>query len=458
MQTVNFNCPHCGNLMAVGTNLLGRNVRCPHCKTVVRAPAAPGDPPPPPPPPAPPPVHVPQFNLPEQTEHHESIFGERHEEDVFGTEPMKPAVPPPVSLPGPPPTRSPALQETVGLTEPIRVPRPGPIPEYEPLPDDPPPRPWDGPAAPGDTADDRDDSPALRAPPEEAASRRYQARAPRAEGPAAAGTFAWLLLGYGAFITLVAAFFAYQYFAGGSSRHPFEAIPDVYGQYEKANRRQTSFQGFPDPKADVPPQLRVKLGGELAVGDLQVRPVSVERQVLRLVQKKPAEGDEPESRPLAKTTLVLKLHVKNLSADTSFHPNDPAFNRAHYRPVDKVVPYTALEFRSRFHYGPLPWPPEPEYEDAYLVGFGLEKDARPLAPGAEADVFVAVAAPGSRPDANQFEGVIDQLGRNDLPAADPFLWRVQLRRGLVKGPADGTEVEMSATTVIGVVFAAGDVK
>src|SRR5947209_7491787 len=39
MQTVNFNCPFCGKLMAVGLNLLGRNVRCPHCKQVVQAPA-----------------------------------------------------------------------------------------------------------------------------------------------------------------------------------------------------------------------------------------------------------------------------------------------------------------------------------------------------------------------------------------------------------------------------------
>src|SRR3954468_9413454 len=97
MQTVNFNCPHCGNLMAVGTNLLGRNVRCPHCKQVVRAPAAVGDaagvqgpaPQAPPLTPAPPP----QFKVQTPTEHHESIFGERHDEDVFGSEPLRPTMP-----------------------------------------------------------------------------------------------------------------------------------------------------------------------------------------------------------------------------------------------------------------------------------------------------------------------------------------------------------------------------
>src|SRR5215211_4501921 len=125
MQTVNFNCPHCGNLMAVGTNLLGRNVRCPHCKQVVRAPAAAGDQPAgqasapqaPPLTPHPPP----QFRVPAPGEHHESIFGERHDEDLFGSEPLKPrmpvetvAAPPPLPEPvyAPPPPPTPAYEET----------------------------------------------------------------------------------------------------------------------------------------------------------------------------------------------------------------------------------------------------------------------------------------------------------------------------------------------------------
>jgi DNA-directed RNA polymerase subunit RPC12/RpoP len=40
MQTVNFNCSSCAKTMAVGLNLLGRNVRCPHCKQVIQAPAS----------------------------------------------------------------------------------------------------------------------------------------------------------------------------------------------------------------------------------------------------------------------------------------------------------------------------------------------------------------------------------------------------------------------------------
>src|SRR5438105_13368905 len=38
MQTMNFQCGRCGNLMAVSTDFLGQQVRCPHCQQVVLAP------------------------------------------------------------------------------------------------------------------------------------------------------------------------------------------------------------------------------------------------------------------------------------------------------------------------------------------------------------------------------------------------------------------------------------
>jgi hypothetical protein len=459
MQTVNFNCPHCGNLMAVGTNLLGRNVRCPHCKQVVRAPAAPneGAPAPPPPPSQPPaqpdtiPTPVPQFKLPEQTEHHESIFGERHEEDVFGSEPLKPAVPPPVAPP-PPPAPPPYLQETVGITAEAPPPRSAPPPEYEPFPQD---QPYQPP-----TRRNREPEPQGRTDEtpiedEDEAPRRYASRAPREE-PAATGAFAWILLTYGALITIVAGFFAFQYFTGGPSKDRYDIIPDVYGQYEKANRRQVSLKGLPDPKGELPPELRVKLGGELTIGDLQVRPVAVERRhrLMRMV-KRAVEGDL--EREYGAEALVLTLHVKNLSNDTTFHPNDPAFNRA----FDKAMPmpYTALEFRNEMHYGPLPWPPEAGTDDEFIVGFGLEKDAPSLAPGAEGDVFVAVAPRGSKLDVRNLGTLLTDSGwKNNVATTEPFLWRVQLRRGIVKAEVDGNPVEISATAVIGVAFTAADVK
>lgn len=99
MQTVNFNCSHCKKLMAVGLTLLGRNVRCPHCKQVVQAPATAGA--------NPPPVATqtrsptsPSFQpAPPPVESQESIFGETHDDDLFGTKQPK------VRMPGeaPPP-------------------------------------------------------------------------------------------------------------------------------------------------------------------------------------------------------------------------------------------------------------------------------------------------------------------------------------------------------------------
>src|SRR5262245_1267757 len=71
MQTANFQCGSCGNVMAVGTEFLGQQVRCPHCQQVVVAPPAPA--------PAPSPF---QLSPPGE---HEDIFSPKSDhEDVFG--------------------------------------------------------------------------------------------------------------------------------------------------------------------------------------------------------------------------------------------------------------------------------------------------------------------------------------------------------------------------------------
>src|SRR2546429_89822 len=53
MSTHTFPCPFCGRRMGVGPELLGKAVRCPHCKQTVHAPTTNPTPPPPPPPPPP---------------------------------------------------------------------------------------------------------------------------------------------------------------------------------------------------------------------------------------------------------------------------------------------------------------------------------------------------------------------------------------------------------------------
>ena len=441
-QTVNFHCPHCGNLMAVGTNLLGRNVRCPHCKQVVRAPAAAGDQPAgamaapqaPPLTPAPPP----QFKVPGQGEHHESIFGERHDEDLFGSEPLKPRMPVETVTPPPPPP------------EPAYTPPP---PTFEETPPDvPPPAPPDHSSAPPEIHD------SLHPPEdhEEPADLGYRpGPAPRTES---AGTpaFAWILLAYSVLITAVAGVLAYLYLtAGAKGDHPYKAIPDFYGKYEKAtgaeNRKQLAFQGLPEPTLDVPPDLRVKLGEELTVGAIRVRPEAVVQQAVELVRENAARENSVRG---AGQGLILTLNVKNVSTNTTLHPDDPAFSRA-LQP-NQPAPYTALQIGRDYYYGPFVWPPEPDIKDAYLKGFRPSDE--PLRPGEERDVSIPVAPRGlataGRESAVQaLES--DRNKRQDLT----LLWRVQLRRGLVKATTDdGREVDVSATTVIGVEFKPDQIK
>jgi phage FluMu protein Com len=435
MQTVNFNCPHCGNLMAVGTNLLGRNVRCPHCKQVVRAPAGPGEAPAPPAappmtPPPPPQAPLPSFNVPKPTEHHESIFGERHDEDVFGSEPPKPtfASNPPVSLP-------PTLEET-HFTPPPPLPAPQPNANadtltYEsPAPGFAPPI-EERPTPPGNEVREED--------------RGYRPRPARESAPATPA-FVWIILIYAALMTIAAGFFGFQYFTSDSNKgdHPFRAMPDVIREFDPAKKRQVSFKGMPDPKLEVPADLRVKLDGELTVGDLKVVPTSIEKQKIECTTQ---YVDKPDLSRGVGQSLVLTLRVKNVSTDTVFIPNDPAFIRAPHE--KQPAPYTGLQIKRDFFYGPFGWPPDASVTREFVVG--QEADDKPLAPGEERDTWVTAAPWGIRTASVDVLRTVNDL--IEKKSTENLLWRVQLRRGIIKAKkAGGEEIDVSATTVIGVEF------
>jgi hypothetical protein len=156
----------------------------------------------------------------------------------------------------------------------------------------------------------------------------------------------------------------------------------------------------------------------------------------------------------ASSGLALTLEVKNVSAGTTLHPNDPAFNRAFDK--DQPPPYTALQIDRQFYYGPFAWPMPPDTKDNYLVGY--EMPQQPLGPGQGQVTYVTVAPTGLRAAGNR--NAVDDLNelrkRNENPT---LLWRVQLRRGFVKAKADdGRDVDVSATTVIGVEFTVNDVR
>src|SRR5262245_25025218 len=70
MQTVNFKCGHCGQVMAVGRDNLGQQVRCPHCQQIVMAPVSDS--------PAPAPLGPSPFG---GLNEHEDIFTQKKETD-----------------------------------------------------------------------------------------------------------------------------------------------------------------------------------------------------------------------------------------------------------------------------------------------------------------------------------------------------------------------------------------
>jgi len=394
---------------------------------------------------------MPQFSLPTQVEHHESIFGERHDEDVFGSEPPKPVMPSAPTPPAPPPPLPYQLAETVSvnavLPPPIPpVPTSQTIPEYEAM------RAGTldfAPAAGGALEQHpREDRPST---PSERQDYGYRSRPIRDEAPGTPA-FAWILLAYGAVITIVAGFFGFHYFTSGDKgAHPYKAMPDVLRQYDPAKKPQVSFQGLPDPKLEVPPDLRVKLGGELTVGDLKVQPLHVEKMYPEVTTKYVTDPDK--TRPIGKQTIVMTLRVKNVSADTTFYPNDPAFNRAADPKQEQPAPYTGLQIDQQFYYGMFKWPSDPGTVSEFVVGH--EADQQPLKPGEERDTWAVVAPAGMR--AAGSNDIMRELGA--LAINHPMLWRVQLRRGLVTMTDEsGKDVEVSATTVIGVEFTPSEIK
>ena len=106
METVNFQCGHCRQLLAVSKQHLGQQVRCPHCQQVVVAPPPESAPAPSPPAPPPPPLHdfldSPfGFHQPPREET-DSIFSAPAESDnLFGAAPSAHVEMPPAATPLP---------------------------------------------------------------------------------------------------------------------------------------------------------------------------------------------------------------------------------------------------------------------------------------------------------------------------------------------------------------------
>jgi hypothetical protein len=174
--------------------------------------------------------------------------------------------------------------------------------------------------------------------------------------------------------------------------------------------------------APLPDRLITPLGKPLRIGDLEILPEAVYRQVVSVH----VEGyAKPE--PCEYPSLVLRLKLRNVSSNVAFQPMDAYFNRRWDWKKGGQPPLTMLELPEngrtvRFYGGPAnyPLPPRSAAEG---------EKSREWVQGSNAD---RVLNPGE-----EMEGIVCTDG-DDKEAVDAIdnhrgklLWRVHLRRGVL---------------------------
>jgi hypothetical protein len=439
MQTVSFYCPHCKNLMGVGTDLLGQQVQCPSCRAMVIAPET-----------AEPMV---SFDGP-KLEHHESIFSEHQDEDLFGSAKPNIEIPPAAEPPAnesrfaaypPDMPQSEAGEMTVAAESPVIDVPPSDAPVLAPdhwptasepeSPEPPPPPSWEPQAE------------SINWAPSESDAAEVQAlrRAPMPEHRKGANLLLTILAPYAVVMTAVAGWYFYRATYPPADQHPMANIPDIFAQYEPATRHRLNrgVAGMPAIDAPLPAGLLVRLGETIAVGDLEVTP---ERVAVGPLKVHTVLADDSETTTdLPGQALILRLRVRNRSSDVYFHPTDPVFDRLYDRRQGSAKPYTQLIAGNYHSYGGAidvlgtNWQKvKRKYVD------GQEYDDKPLPPGEDRHTVVVT-------DPQDTEALAAVRGQS---GGEPITWRVQLRRGLTTFRGQ----ELSTCAVIGVQFSASDVK
>lgn len=441
MQTINFQCGHCRNVMGVGAAYLGKQVRCPHCQQVVLAPmqaptaaaagvSLPNRPPSSPTVPAPP--------TPAKEEAPDSIFGEHVDDDLFSAPPKsKVELPPPPSPPPPPPNMP--LEPTV-FQVPVFGPQAstapsgfGSSPQLNALQPAPPyPAAVAAPAETAAPAAEADAGPAIQAP-----------TLGRPDGGMLMTSVFLVLVAYSLLTTFIILLLLWKIYTTKET-HPLEMLPDLGNPPSK--RVGTP---FPEPLAiksyervaantPLPPHLITTLGNPLQIGDLEVTPLRVEQK--RVLFKYRLGSFKSELAP--EESLVLQLQLKNISKNSEFRPVDLAFD--HFwkdgQHPQNTMPYTYLEVAGKRFCSPLKWNPAAARKLPVHVGQdefveGQEEGNKILLPGEQMKTVI-VTDPGDN---------VPQALRNHR---GKLLWRVQLRRGLV----ELNNKLYSATAVIGVEF------
>src|SRR5437016_13554282 len=365
MPAITFQCGNCKNLMAVEDNLLGQQVRCPHCQQVVVVPEST--------PSAPPlaeparaavsdlpafssfPVDFPSMPQASATPHHEEdiFMSPAHaSDDLFGGVGLQPKV---VMPPEPTDEQTRTTlwaSEGVGggeATADVQNP-PGaevispPPAETEPLV--PPSSDW--PEAPLS-------APISELPVEAPGGDLTRQAARRAKSESLFTTYLIIfLIPYAIFVTGVAAYF-YLRMLDMQQRapHPLEYLRDS-GENPPAKRGSSSVFESISPDPNLPPKLQVALGQSLTIGDLQIQPLKIERRKLTIC----SENRNLRPQESAHDALVLTLRLRNTSNDVFFTPTDPVFDRQWKEEYGSGRPYTLLEMGgNKFFGGPIQWRP-----------------------------------------------------------------------------------------------------
>jgi hypothetical protein len=215
--------------------------------------------------------------------------------------------------------------------------------------------------------------------------------------------------------------------------HPLEALPDQ-GDNKGAThgKGSSSSDRLPKPDQDLPGKLKVELGHSLRLGDIEVTPLKIEHRRIQFQEGAVVDPTEQE-------TLALELRLRNISDDVYFKPLDPYFDRRWSQAkTTGIMPYGFLTVDKKNYFGPLDWQPRGLNRSRVVVK-GQDHNTE-LKPGEEMTTFLCTDPEDRVPAALK-------------KAKGPFLWRVQVRRGLVKVG----DKEVSATAVVGVPFNTQDV-
>ncbi len=491
MQTVNFQCGHCGKLMAVGVEFLGQQLRCPHCQQVVLAPAAnahaaPAPPPAPfpatEPPPAPAPPENPFGSLttdqparPDDTfrmlsvNANEDIFNTRKEpEDALFGDSESPRLEIPRDIvPSAPahsfdmplettPASSPPVPET---TLPIDAMAPSSDNEF-----------GDGPRAGAHEPDTVQWSPINGTPappssvldgaPQEMGAMASPSVRKLREESARINWFVPLVLLplvlYAILATVGCAILYMRIQAQALAPSLWEQFPDVDGDTPGVRPKPKGGGNLRFKREDaikpLPEKLHVKLGETLRLGDLEITPLKVRRDRVKII----TEGF-PQAEPLAHDSLVLTLKFRNLSDDHAFTPLDNYFDR-HWDGNKDWVPLTLLAAgTTRFFGGPARWVSPAlnersrERREWVVLPGRTNIDRHGLAPGESTEA--CVCTDGTNPAVAAYLFGIDEAGKRVRnPWSGKLLWRVQVRRGQIEYNGK----HRPAVAVIGVEFASKD--